>query len=528
MSTISDKSKKTAQGILQYFTVENVVKMMAKVGVTDQLDSVAGNDPNVAGSKRKRIGYQRKKSIGDKLSKIGGSGLGAGSTVVLNKIYKLMANSYETDVRRRELAKDREEENKIEEERNHKELLSALQQLRNQPNNGAPAEKPEKDDTDETALGWIKDKLKTVFGWIGGVAGMIGDLAKFITEGTILGMIATVVGSAIGFVMSSVGKILSTSMTVLKWTTRGLIQLIKWSVSAIWSAVPDLAKAIAIGVSAVVIGEKAHNSYRELKGEKQSIDRELDGEYAKLDELLHQTGPKPGSRTKNWKTTRDKSIRESQQRIGYLKSDRDVLVGKMEVRKDEGDSFSDMVFASMDEAQYGLTGFSFMDEIKKIEGYADAFSNLGDFIKTPSFDTKSMKFTGGGVDVSGLTSKLTEVDTKVDAERAWRIKADKNPEMYRELAQSLQAFGGGRGSQGGATAEQMESTRTTGDEIGASSSTNSDYKFTNMMPKSATTETNTVSSSQNRMPVKRPVPSVRNQEPTYNQTIFNSTEVGNH
>jgi hypothetical protein len=48
------------------------------------------------------------------------------SNMVLRKMYKLMSSSYQADIQRRELSENRQEEQDLEEERRHKELLEAL------------------------------------------------------------------------------------------------------------------------------------------------------------------------------------------------------------------------------------------------------------------------------------------------------------------------------------------------------------------------------------------------------------------
>jgi hypothetical protein len=157
--------------------------------------------------------HERNKTA-SKISKTPGGEMDLNANSVLRKMYTLMANTHEENVKRRELAKNREEENQLEDERRHKELLSALSSL------GGTTTVIKKEEPKEEDFG-----------------GIFGSMLKYLKdwmEGLVAGMIK---------------KAIETAMKAFKWLedvgtwAKQLLQMVSWEemLTAIARSLPALA-----------------------------------------------------------------------------------------------------------------------------------------------------------------------------------------------------------------------------------------------------------------------------------------------
>lgn len=128
--TISLKTRGRIMGLTQYLDPLNIAKMMTFGSALGPalLGHFMGRDPRDIQYFTGRLKPIREKSkTADKITKLSGQGAVSGEmTVVLHKMYKLMASTHEENVKRLEMNKSRQEEIELESERRHKELLTAL------------------------------------------------------------------------------------------------------------------------------------------------------------------------------------------------------------------------------------------------------------------------------------------------------------------------------------------------------------------------------------------------------------------
>lgn len=128
--TISLKTRGRIMGVTQYLDPLNIAKMLTFGSALGPalLGHFMGRDPRDIQYFTGRLKPIREgRKTADKITKLSGQGASTGEmTVVLNKMYKLMASTHEENVKRLELNKNRQEEIQLENERRHKELLKAL------------------------------------------------------------------------------------------------------------------------------------------------------------------------------------------------------------------------------------------------------------------------------------------------------------------------------------------------------------------------------------------------------------------
>lgn len=131
--TVSLKTRAAVKGVTQYLDPLNIAKMLT-------FGSALG--PALLGHFMKRdvrdIQYftgrlkpiHERNKTASKISKVpGGEGSDGALNPILRKMYKLMSNTHEENVKRRQLSKNREEENQLEDERRHQQLIKALSNL---------------------------------------------------------------------------------------------------------------------------------------------------------------------------------------------------------------------------------------------------------------------------------------------------------------------------------------------------------------------------------------------------------------
>lgn len=128
--TISLKTRAKVKGITQYFDPLNIAKMLTFGSALGPalLGHFMKRDPKDIQYFTGRLKPIRERDTASKISKVPGGegGFSAEANTTLHKIYSLLSISHEENNKRRELAKNREEEHMLEDERRHKELIEAL------------------------------------------------------------------------------------------------------------------------------------------------------------------------------------------------------------------------------------------------------------------------------------------------------------------------------------------------------------------------------------------------------------------
>lgn len=129
---ISLKTRGTIMGLTQFMDPLNIAKVLTFGSALGPalLGHFMKRDPRDVQYFTGRLKPIHERTTGEKLTKLSGRGTGTENMdVVLRKMYKLMAATHEQNIKRFEMAKNREEEIKLEEDRRHKELLKALSSI---------------------------------------------------------------------------------------------------------------------------------------------------------------------------------------------------------------------------------------------------------------------------------------------------------------------------------------------------------------------------------------------------------------
>jgi hypothetical protein len=326
-----------------------------------------------------------------------------------------------------------------------------------------------------------------------------------------------------GWVSGRMGKILAVVGKTIFKVGRFLYSLISKlskGVMAVFSNPAFQAIAAAAGVMDVMRNVNKNDRARWGQAVSEIEEAKRDMEYFRM---------KMASTTD--KDEREKYNRlydETEQKIRSLDAERMSLEDKHEGKVQSFWDATKQTFGMVLDDAMSLINF---DPIEKIMGTAFDKLNLGSdlagLMAAPdidiSDDLSSVKFK----DNSNFDSVMDKLESF---------------SLGDTLSSMFTPTNGGRGKQGGPSVNQLRSSgstgkapatvsMTTGNQIDSSSTDNQSTKLA-MKTTAAPTITNTSSSVSSkvggRVPVKRRVPSVRNQEPTYNQTIFNSIEVGNH
>lgn len=287
---ISDKLKARATGVKEKFDPMNIAKFMtggSRLGpaIMGRLTGRSQADINYfAGDKRRKGSYTQ---VPTSMS-TPGEGLGGSAVEVLNKMLAFMQKTREDDLKRKETAKQFTEEQKVEDQRRHKEFLEVLKQYTSLNTTATLAKEEE------------------------GGGGLMDNLFNFIKAG---------LSSLQKLLQDWVGGLLDKLMDGLKW-----INGLRWmSLAGMVSAPAMIAALIAAGLGAAVIAlwKSENEKLKNLGGSKAE---DLSGQR-QTEEMLGAMDPNAfGNAIMNAKeeTTGDKikkAIAEKQEVVRALMED---------------------------------------------------------------------------------------------------------------------------------------------------------------------------------------------------------------
>lgn len=173
---ISDKLKARATGVKEKFDPMNIAKFMtggSRLGpaILGRLTGRSQSDINYfAGNKNKKGSYTQIPTYMGTPGQTPGEGLGGSAVEVLNKMLAFMQKSREDDLKKKETAKQFTEEQKVEEQRRHKEFVDILKKYTSL-NTTATLDKKEEGGFLEDIFNFIKDALLKLKEWIGDLLG---------------------------------------------------------------------------------------------------------------------------------------------------------------------------------------------------------------------------------------------------------------------------------------------------------------------------------------------------------------------
>jgi len=500
--TISLKARGRAMGLTQYFDPLNIARMMtfgSSIGPA-LLGHLTGRDPRDIQyfSKRYKPIHERKKT-GDRLSKMGGSDMDVGSNIVLSKIYKLMSNSYAKDIDRRELEKNREEEHEMEDERRHKELLEAL-------GNKKP-----------TLIKLNQEKENGIFDSLSSFTKNFG--LKF------LEMFAMMKGLKLLFknaLVSGIGK-------VIKWMGKGIISILRLVKSSFFMLVKGIKKTFSLikilaealevvfsnplirtalaAVSAADYFKHLQETFRNRWG---NLTGKLDEAYLDLEYFRK----KYGENSKEYKDQQDRisdleiaksdlqlemnnkvqSFGEAnQEAIGKVLKDFGTLGGLLDFDDFGNFDFGDDLISKLENE---LPSLNISDDLSKIEMNEGSWGNLFN------------KFNG-----SSGTSNTSETS---DAPSNFNALVDSGRAASGQLQRATVS------QPADVTTPDMPATQVESPSV-ENRTNRLNLKSTPVVP--IIENNNNLTTSSDRLPIKRPMPSVRNQERGFMDIIYDNIVV---
>lgn len=462
--TISLKTRGTMMGLGQYFDPLNIAKLLtfgSSLGPA-LLGHFTGRDVRDIQYFTGRLKpiHERSKTA-SRISKMPGGvgGTDIESNMVLRKMYKLMASSYESDLRRQELAKNREEENQLEDDKRHKELLNAL--------GGRPTATVIRE-TDVDTNSWF-DRVKSM------INSSISVL-KAAVEAMFLKML--------NFVKKSFDVLRDTIMPWAKMLVEklgsGLIRFINTVGSVVrfignFLFNPLTLMALAGGAFFYGIEKLKHSEF----GLKRNIARldniEIPSARAELDKEVRLFGP-DSPKVQGKKEKLDRLVKE---REGYGKELQDLL----ELKKNN------------------------IDDLKgKFDNLFSGFNPT----ETPNIELPDLalpKFEKLNLDINDANAPTASV-----------VPPEPSQPAVTPPKVEMPAFDMGSGN----TWDNSKPTSRLNTVV----TENQNRKLPSPMVKPSTTNNTTnVNKTMKPTPVKKPLPSVRNHEESFQRMIFDSTVV---
>lgn len=501
--TISLKSRSTMKGISQYFDPLNVARVLtfgSSIGpaLLGNLTGRSASDIQYFSGRYKPIHEKRK--TGDKLRRMPseGGGFDQQTNVVLDKIYRLMANSYQKDLERLELAKNREEENQLEDDKKQKELLEALQ--------GRTAPKAEKikktKDEEDDKKSWLESMISSITGFLEkmGVFAFGALLKK--SFNTMFGWVTKIVSGA----TSGLGKALSVVSSFLFGIMRKSIT----SIVGILTNPKFLATAGAVALTdfALNLSKTRYNLERQLKSYDDDLDR--------LKKLKTAEESKPLHARRGGGFMPNQTLGRINEEIAKLTSERDKLAGRIQGLQDQESGLSGGLSEALDQTLKDFTGFSMKDESSRFSKISEALENLGDYLEMPSLDVENFEIKGGGFNWDKFSGRMSNINSQVDYESHARSGVGHTKGLLSEKEKTT------------TPPTQVQSPSISSESVSTPSIENQDTKLENKMtavvPKTQTNNTN-VSGGSDSIPLKRKVPSVRNTEETFESSIRSNTRL---
>jgi hypothetical protein len=489
---ISLKTRGAMKGITQKFDPLNIARMMtfgSSIGpaLLGHWTGRSAQDIQYFSKRYKPI--REKHSVGDKLTKLGGTGgFDAGSNQVLHKIYSLLSNSYEMDKKRIELAKNREEEHEIEDQKKHKELLEALQ--------------------GKTTLVKIKDNGETPTDKK--EASLMDKFLDFMkVGGTIFGAIRQMIQKALGSVMSWMLKRIGTLGRFLVSLMSRMGKFLFNVIGGVGSLVmkvfkhPVFLAVMAAGAAAYGIKTFMESlKYKQFQMDK--LNAEIIGEYEMLTYEQNRKVRSPEDEEKRLKT------------IAGLERN----ISNMEIQKSDLEAEINTLRKSRPMDEIITEKLNDIRSLFDVDNPFDFDFDFEKFTKTPDVQISE--------DFSGL--KISNDDFDMPP-----VKETLVPNFNRTAA-DLTAAEQGRMAEGKlerapvATTQNVTTPTTPATTVEAPSIENSDTRMQNRMSTTVSkTQTNnsTVNQGPDGIPIKRPIPSCRNMEETFFDCLVENISLPN-
>lgn len=467
--TVSLKTRGMMMGIGEKFDPLNIARLLtfgSSIGPA-LLGHLTGRNANDIQYFSKRFKPIHEKRTADRITKLQGTGGGfdAGSTQVLQKIYKLLNNSYQNDIQRLELAKNREEEHDLEEQRRHKELLEALQGRATLIK--LPGEK------EDTKGGWfnkIKDMLSSSMS-------AVGFAIKELFE------------KVFGWVKDSFSVIRSWTKTLVEKLGSGLARLIFGMRSMLIPMIGFLTNPLVLGALGLAAAGYAYNQWgKTTEGLKQQLMRN-DAELASLKNQLQYMSPTIGNQP-NPEYQKKKNLYDSK-----LKEN-ESLKTQLKQSKESGPE-------KVDE--------SLFDKLKNIGKtlFVDDFKLDIPELNLPSQPGLNFNFTAGGN--PSLTPVSESNVPKMPAFDSGSVSSWDAPTPVANLS-------------------NITPVATPAATVETPSVENADTKLQSKVSVSVPKVENNVTNMKqgsDGVPLRRPIPSVRNNEEWYNRVLEQNTRLPN-
>ena len=485
--TISLKSRGTMMGIGQYFDPLNIARIMtfgSSIGpaLLGHFTGRSAQDIQYFSKRYKPLHEKRK--TGEKLTRLGGSGgFDVQSNQVLNKIYALMANSYEMEKTRKQLAKNREEEHELEDQKKHKELLQALQTRPTLVKMGDG--QSEKSWTEK-----LLEFMKTVGTLFSGVRMLIQNA----------------LGKVVGWMLKRLGSVAKMIVSLMSKTGGFLFNMIRAMGAGVLSIFRSPVFLRLMGVAGVAAAiYEFHNSLMFKEGQMNRINSELIDEYRMLDYLKSKHGE-------------DSNIVSKQEdNIAKLEIKKSDLQAEIHtIKKPENQDVGSLI------GQFG----AFFDSI------SNPFSDL-------SLDDSTLSKLEQVPDIN-VSEDLSSVDIGSGGNWDSAFKGIFNERLagFDRTASDNAKIASGQGVVGElqrlpkepVAAQNVTAPSRPATTVATPSIENSDTKLQNRMvtsvPKVQNNTTN-IKQGSDGIPLKRKIPSVRNAEESYTSALFQNVRMPN-
>ena len=213
---ISDKLKARATGVKEKFDPMNIAKFMTggsrlAPAILGRLTGRSQSDINYfAGDKKRKANYTQVPTS----MATPGEGLGGSAVEVLNKMLAFMQKSREDDLKKKETAKQFAEEQKVEEQRRHKEFLDVIKEYTSLSGTTTLVKKEEGDDFLSGLMNTIKSMINSA---IEGVKTLFTNALKayeWIKDLQILGKLAPWAARLATFLSGPVGLALLGAVSI--------------------------------------------------------------------------------------------------------------------------------------------------------------------------------------------------------------------------------------------------------------------------------------------------------------------------
>lgn len=483
--TVSLKTRGMMMGIGEKFDPLNIARLLtfgSSIGPA-LLGHLTGRNANDIQYFSKRFKPIHEKRTAERITKLQGTGgLDAGSNQVLHKIYKLLNNSYQNDIQRLELAKNREEEHDLEEQRQHKELLEALK--------GKPT---------AIKIGVVDDAKQK--GWFDKLMELFQSIGPLFTGVRLL--IQKALGKVIGWTLKRIGGVAKSLIKLFSGMGGGLFNMIRALGAGVMGILRSPAFMAVIAMAAGAVGIKTFlDSLWKKTSDMEIINAELIDEYRMLENLKNKNAPQ-------------EKIDAQENNIAKLEQRKSDL--QLEIYQRQKSDYKTPLDKIIDNLESTLNSFSNPFGDLDVDNIFSNIESITPDIKIKD-DFSDIDITGGG----DLGSLFTPTPQKLTQSQMDVLDAPK--------------FATGQGVEGGLQrlttnkATNITPVATPAATVETPSMENADTKLQSKVSVSVPKVENNVTNMKqgsDGVPLRRPIPSVRNNEEWYNRVLEQNTRLPN-